>query len=760
MTLVWQRQNEDCCKEKVERRLFQSPDVQHAESEASTSGISSFALDAKNRTALKKKKKKEYRKDDGDRQVDAAAVANGLGTSKRESSAHKGKSRRDSERYMKKSNSESKGHHGDGRSQVMAKAEGAPRCFRNSEAAKNESLPVQTRSMGADRMRMSYVHSENSVGIPNGQVAAHAMLHGHPVTSSLSTNDSVSYQQDMALAYRLAEQERINASMRVPTSRGQVNGYPVYSFESSQVPDMHLASALAESQFSAKQAEEISRTHAELYKKAVDKATEDSLKTVDHDSLLRDIKLWTIDLAAASDEVISALSMISKRKSDVSSKLDRAIERQDEDRVARMLWESTQLPIVEKNVQRLVDNMVPIGVAVNDLQDLRQGLLSEKYTVFQAENERDRVIEKLFKALKNIRVKDLPSSGGLIASEDCQDSADLRDFVSLLIENAKKMPRIPPEVFNTAQEMIQGAQSTKTTNSSLEKQEKRQRKKEKSRATEVAPEEINRAVKGRDSGQASDARGSSSMTAEKVSLINTASASENLTKIPGTIPEPFDLSQSIKSTIKKSNDAEEPLPIRRVPAFFTLHHEMVSDRGVVYHAVEWESREYQVDNMGNDFHLVPAPVNVDEFYSKDINELTQYVQKHVRSFGKKPKSSVSTDSFENNEKWYTMCEAANAILALKGASKSFLSWKIKKDESIQECCHRLKALVSQTLSVIAEVAYSTENLMVSLKKYDLPWDDGLVTQVRWDAQHAAAVVMQYALACAEDAGRYVAPTLY
>jgi hypothetical protein len=78
---------------------------------------------------------------------------------------------------------------------------------------------------------------------------------------------------------------------------------------------------------------------------------------------------------------------------------------------------------------------------------------------------------------------------------------------------------------------------------------------------------------------------------------------------------------------------------------------------------------------------------------------------------------------------------------------------LKDGEDIIECCHRLKCLVSQVLEVLGTVAYPHDNLRVSMKKYNLPWDERLIDQVRWDAQHAAAVVMREALAWSDDEGR-------
>jgi hypothetical protein len=198
-------------------------------------------------------------------------------------------------------------------------------------------------------------------------------------------------------------------------------------------------------------------------------------------------------------------------------------------------------------------------------------------------------------------------------------------------------------------------------------------------------------------------------------------------------------------------------PIRRVPAFFSLTHELLTDTGIVSQSVDWHSKEYLIESFASKYHTIPAPVNVDEFYSEDVHELLSYVKKHARSFGEQPKSANIPSSSKHEEKWYTMVEVAGAVEGLLSACETFLTWKIpnadSQSEAISESCHSLKRLVNQTLSIIADTAYAHDTLRVAIKRHKLPWDENLISQVRWDAQHAASIVMQAAIDCAEDQER-------
>jgi len=576
-------------------------------------------------------------------------------------------------------------------------------------------------------------------------------------------------EDDYSLAYRIAEDERYLAAMR---GAGSIRGTQVHQQNqySQQIPDMLLASELAESQFSARQAQEISKAQDDVFEASISKAMEASLATVSYDNLLREIKLWTIDLAGASDEVVSALEMISKRRKEASAKLERAIEKNDSHRVAKILWETEQLPLVELKMQQLLDNMVPVGVAASDLQALREHIMEASPPVEEAEVRKEKIIDQMFLALKNLRLSVIPGpSSGQPESDDFIDSADLRELVSVLVDNAKRIPRVPAEMVKEAEEMIHeahpsrkgkevkgGSKVVELGSHTIALSGSREETSEGTRTPSEAHTEISSTLTEKElllkahqnnslSSHDASLRGSSNVDSIRKIGEKVRPAPKSSKK--STQPEPFNLSKSRSSWYPSTKKKMAEAPIRRVPAFFTLNHEFTTDQGIVGQTVGWENREYPMFSMFIGVGIPAAPSDVEDFSFQNIHELIDYVRKHSQDAQTSPESSFVHD------KWSTMCDAANAAVCFNTASESFLTWGLKDGEDIIDCCHRLKCLVSQVLEVLGTVAYPHDKLRVSIKKYNLPWDETLMEQVRLDAQHAAAVVMREALAWSDDEGR-------
>ena len=569
---------------------------------------------------------------------------------------------------------------------------------------------------------------------------------------------------DYNIAYRLAEEERRLASRR-GTQLHQQNQY------SQQIPDMLLASELAESQFSARQAQEISKTQDAVFEAAINKAMEASLETVSYDNLLREIKLWTIDLAGASDEVMSALEMISKRRKEASAKLERAIEKNDSHRVAKMLWEIEQLPLVELKMQQLLDNMVPVGVAASDLQALREHIMEASPPIEEAETRKEQIIDQMFQALKRLKMSVTAGpSTGHPESDDLVDSGDLREFVSALVDSAKRIPRVPVEMVKEAEEMIHEShpsrkgkevkgsrQVVELGSHTIALSASREEMSDGTRTSSEAQTEISSTLTEKEvllkTNQSNslfshDATLRGSSNVESIRKISEKARPATKSSKKSTQPEPFNLSKSRPTWQPSTKKRMEEAPIRRVPAFFTLNHEFTTDQGIVGQTVGWENREYPTFSMFEGVSIPTAPKDVEDFNTRNIDELIDYVRKHSQD-----EHISSTESSFVQDKWSTMCDAANAATCFMTASESFLTWGLKDGEDITECCHRLKCVVSQVLEVLGTVAYPHDNLRVSMKKYNLPWDERLIDQVRWDAQHAAAVVMREALAWSDDEGR-------
>jgi hypothetical protein len=234
-------------------------------------------------------------------------------------------------------------------------------------------------------------------------------------------------------------------------------------------PDLAMAAALAESQFSARQADELARTTEAVYQAAVNKALEASLQTANYDDLLRDIKLWVIDLAASTDDVLTALDSIVRQRREVAVRLEKALDASegdyDERKIRKLSWMAEQLPSIEEKLRNLADKMMPIGVAVVELQDLRDHIGARSPPLDEAGHERDLIIIRLFKAMEEAGLRPPSrSDGGEIEVDEngagpstskqgrrsntsspsgVQAPADLRDLVAALIDEAQKLPKMP-----------------------------------------------------------------------------------------------------------------------------------------------------------------------------------------------------------------------------------------------------------------------------------------------------------------------------
>jgi len=627
----------------------------------------------------------------------------------------------------------------------------------------------------------------------------------------------------------------------------------------SEAPDLHVARALAESQFAARQADELQKARDSLFDAAVSKAMEASISTADYDNLLRDMKMWMIDLDAMSDDVVSELTLVRKREDEISGKIERALEKGDTHRLTRLLWEQENLPEVKRRIEALQETMVPVGIASSDLLALRQRILASYPPVTESQKARDRIIDELFTSLKGALANGPSSrragSGGgdvrdaaagpsvssstsknksksskskyspnlIKTSEDCQDSSDLRCLIVGLVDDAKKIPRAPESIVKEAKSMVRNAFKEQQASVSInlsdiqapdetesddrgdrdgDSESKTEVSSIKSTATEL--QSLIRKKTAIDSGRVSvdagddgghgrprrdeDVRTSSNKAGldqrlrkenkDKLGMEPEASTEtdpklketrdgklhKRLSKPAArtTDPRPFNLSKSRAREQTKTHDKKGDLPpIRRVPAFFSLTHELLTDNGIVSQSVDWQSREYSIESLSaSKYHTVPAPVNVDEFYSEDVHELLSYVKKHYRSFGDQHKSATLPTSSKDGkeEKWYTMVEVAGAVEGLLTACESFLTWRLpataeSSSDAISASCHDLKRTVNQTLSIIADTAYAHDTLRVAVRKHRLPWDETLISQVRWDAQHAASIIMQAAIDCAEDQER-------
>lgn len=271
-----------------------------------------------------------------------------------------------------------------------------------------------------------------------------------------SSRPDLSRQQvdaDLAMAYSMAQQAAGNMQFGGPPSPLQQSPNNVVTSPFGEAvslpppaagtkPNIAMAAALADSQFSARQADEFARANEAVYEAAVNRALEASLRTVTYDDLLRDIKLWIIDLAAATDDVLAALDSLVKRRNEVAERLERALQEDDDRRIKKLEWMVEQLPAAEENLRKLADKMTPVGVAVVELQDLRDHVFEVAPPVAEAEKMRDTTLGKLFKAMEAAGLRPLSraSENGSGPSTSTAAPADLRDMVAALIDDAQRIP--------------------------------------------------------------------------------------------------------------------------------------------------------------------------------------------------------------------------------------------------------------------------------------------------------------------------------
>lgn len=592
-------------------------------------------------------------------------------------------------------------------------------------------------------------------------------------TSSSTTEHQKCRDEELAKTLAEEENESYYASLQssIAASAAQETQRPMYQ-NSLDVPDISLARALAESQFAARQADELNKAKTSMFEAAVSKAMEESISTAEYDSLLRDIKMWIIDLDAATDDVVCAVNMISRRREETASKLAKALEKGDSQRVAKMLWESEKLPEIQNRILTLQENMVPIGIATSDLQSLRDRIMASYPPLKGCQQSRDDIIEAMFNGLKMAKLAFFNpgsiSDDFIQNSEDCQHSSDLRDFISALVDDAKRIPKVPGEIAKQANMMVQDAFREQQASFEVP-QELKLNSHTMSQEYEII-----------DSSRApSECRTDASSTPTELQSLVKASADRSLDMDPDdnvrsssnqdqlkdirekeqkqkllskkTVPKPFNLSKSRTQHVVSHRTEIKKLPIRRVPAFFTLHHEIMNDRGIVNQTVAWESRQYRKNTFLGKYLGIPPPTNVEEFSTRDIHELVAFVKKQSQTSIKL--SNNTPGSSKEDEKWYTMCELAGAVEGLETLSEQFLTWTMPNPDTMTDSCHELQSLANQALQIISSTAYSHDTLRIAIKRHHLPWDENLISQVRSDAQHAAFVIMRAAIDGADEAGK-------
>lgn len=190
---------------------------------------------------------------------------------------------------------------------------------------------------------------------------------------------------------------------------------------------------------------------------------EASLQTANNDSILRELKLWAIDLAAAIDDVHTALDGIVKKQKESFAKLDKALEHGDERKAAKYSWAAEQLPIAEAKLRSLADRLTPVGLAITELQDLREEVVATSPPIAEAERRRDDIIARLFRLMEDagLSAGSMHGGGGGAGPSTAQQGpGDIRDFIALLVEEAQRLPKMPRRRSNASISMESPARTS------------------------------------------------------------------------------------------------------------------------------------------------------------------------------------------------------------------------------------------------------------------------------------------------------------
>jgi len=640
-----------------------------------------------------------------------------------------------------------------------------------------------------------------------------------PQASSSNIGSSQEQQDaDLALAYSLAHQEQLHiqnhSQTPLPDSRPALPAAP----QGFKDVDVEIAAALAESEFSARQADEFARTSEAVYQAAVSKALEVSLKTVSYDDVLRDIKLWSIDLSAATDDVHTALDKVVRRQDEIAAKLEHAIMSGEERRINKYSWTIEQLPVAESRLRDLGQRLAPVGVAVMRLEDLREDVIATSPPLDEAESKRDEIIGKLFRDMGAAGLRP-PSRGsdeaGPSNSSAAQTPMEIRDLVASLIEDAQKLPKMPRRRSDAS---LQSSSTVDTAAGQTAHGEEDTGGNSLSFASpptaplapvspvsgipdlisfpltpeapcvplasssdlmddavvlvselplpdtshELQEAEVAGALslpQSSDVVEEESRRSSAPSTAGSDRSSGTAGsctpAASGRRRGSTTTPVPFQLSASRQRPSRSIGAAPATAePIHRIAAFVSLHYELVKDTGVVSQAVSWKESAKDATTRFESDARLPPSPS-------NVIAFTAQSPPHLVEYVK-AQGGMSTNSlplrFNATNKWSVMCAAAVAIDSLTIATQELSAWEVTEAAGGKDSagieCRRLWEYMIKVAVHAGTVTHAHDPLRLAIVKHGLPWDEETIPRLRWAAQHAAAGVMKLALACAEDAERW------
>jgi hypothetical protein len=217
---------------------------------------------------------------------------------------------------------------------------------------------------------------------------------------------------------------------------------------------------------------------------------------------------------------------------------------------------------------------------------------------------------------------------------------------------------------------------------------------------------------------------------------------------------PLSSSAVLRSFISPEHSRKDSVVenLRRLPALISLHYELIKDNGVVSKAVQWEEGDgagdpFSLGRLAKPMKTSLPPVNANDVAFVNIEDLVSFVDQHHGFIECLPPEILS------QERWGMMRVAAYVYLTLQNTSLTLSQWETPENVLATEECRRLTSFISRIMGPFSLVSYPGSQFRQLLSKLNLPWDDSVVSKVRCATQHAAIMIMLYALETSEAAER-------
>ncbi|KAL4428231.1 hypothetical protein ABPG75_002320 [Micractinium tetrahymenae] len=469
---------------------------------------------------------------------------------------------------------------------------------------------------------------------------------------------------------------------------------------------------------------------------------------VDYRPLLADIAQWVEALEGSQGDAAAAQQAAGQRTAENGEQLAACDIQEDPEGWHRLNWLSQQLPQVEDRLSKVSRRVEPAQEAVGALQALAEQVEGEKPPLAAAERSRDSAIAAVLAALALKKLPAQPSPG------------EVRDGVRQLIKKAQHLPPVPPMPVQlyvpppAPEHHRSSIVAPKFNPPNLSAP----RPRFKSRGVKPAPEDAirrdpraitlyNELAQGRGvvvttiaweatrkgEGHAGSASATPSGSAAATPRAGSAAATP---RAGSATPPPSGRSAGGRagSTSPAPSGGSSAVATPRTP---TPRPPSPSPEPPEAELSEEEAAAY--------LPTLPArALAVTAFEPRSLQEVSDFVSDVGAQGGDAPRSAHAACAFPTR-KWAVMVEAASVFDTLLDACDTLHKWECPPQASVVSEAHRLADLLEATQKVVARVSYPHDALRVRMAKAGLPWDDALLTDLRWAAQRAAAALMRHAL---------------